>query len=76
MKHIKLARMVWRGLLFRYGLKRNPESRNYTDVALTPAQSSDLESLELFKITDSAKSAASKAINAASLKPASAASRR
>ena len=75
-KHVKLAKMVWRGLLFRYGLKRNPESRNYTDVALTPAQSSDLESLELFKITDSAKTAASKAINAASLKTTSAASRR
>jgi hypothetical protein len=34
--HARLARWFWRLLRFRYRLKRDPESRNYTDAALAP----------------------------------------
>jgi radical SAM superfamily enzyme YgiQ (UPF0313 family) len=60
-KHARLARMVWRGIRFRRSLKRDPNAVHYTDVALTPVQDGELESLELFSITDAAKSTAGKA---------------
>jgi len=59
-KHVRLARMVWRGMRFRHSLKRDPNAIHYTDIALTPVHDGELESLELFSITDAAKSSAGK----------------
>lgn len=40
-KHITLAQLVWRYGRFRRQLKRDPNARNYTDVALMPVSDED-----------------------------------
>ena len=59
-KHVKLARAVWRYGRFRNRLRRDPDARNYTDLALTPVIEDEFDSLEMFTVTAAAKSAASK----------------
>ena len=59
-KHIKLAQLIWRYGRFRQGLKRDPDARNYTDLALTPVVEDEFDSLEMFTVTDAAKSAVMK----------------
>jgi radical SAM superfamily enzyme YgiQ (UPF0313 family) len=59
-KHLKLARAVWRYGRFRKRLKRDPDARNYTDLALTPVIEDELDSLEMFTVSAAAKSAVSK----------------
>ncbi|MDQ6758434.1 MAG: radical SAM protein [Acidobacteriota bacterium] len=49
-KHAKLAKQIWRFGRFRMALKRDPESRNYTDLALTPVVDGELDTLDLFTI--------------------------
>jgi hypothetical protein len=44
-KHWLLARLVWHYGRLRQQLKRNPEARNYTDVALTPVAEDGSEEL-------------------------------
>ncbi len=46
-KHWKLARLIVRFGLLRYRLKRDPESRNYMDVALTPVHDEKIDSREM-----------------------------
>ncbi len=46
-KHFKLAQLIWRYGRFRQQLKRDPDARNYTDLALTPVAEEELESLEM-----------------------------
>ncbi|HXW19856.1 MAG TPA: hypothetical protein VEK35_05065, partial [Roseiarcus sp.] len=41
-------------------IKRDPAARNYMDTALTPDTSHDVDSLELFQVTESARQAADK----------------
>jgi radical SAM superfamily enzyme YgiQ (UPF0313 family) len=60
--HAKLARRVWWAMRFRRQLRRDPEARNYTDVALTDVSAGELESLDLFTVTDAARSAARKVL--------------
>jgi len=46
-KHVKLASLVWRYGGFRRRLKRDPDARNYTDIALTPVDEEHSEEMEL-----------------------------
>ena len=55
-KHIKLARLIWRYGRFRQGLKRDPEAKNYTDLALKPIFEDEFDSLEMFNVSAAAKS--------------------
>ncbi len=57
-KHIGLARIVWRMAKVRWEIKRDPNARSYMDTALTPVTDDDLETLEMFSVTASAKGAA------------------
>lgn len=59
-KHFKLAQAVCRYYGLAYRLRRDPEARKYTDLALTPVVDNEFDSLEMFKTTDSAKAAAQK----------------
>ncbi len=69
--HIKYLRHFWRahhGILslwlrfnkVRKAIKANPDSRAYTDLALTPVEETDSEALELFTVTDAAPAALKK----------------
>jgi radical SAM superfamily enzyme YgiQ (UPF0313 family) len=60
-KHLQLARQLWDLGRFRQRLKRDPNARDYTDLALTPVVEDDFDSYEMFSNSESAKSAASKA---------------
>jgi radical SAM superfamily enzyme YgiQ (UPF0313 family) len=60
-KHIAIGRIVWRMGLVRRALKRDPKARDYRDEALTPVSDSDLDGLEMFNVTASARAAADKA---------------
>ena len=44
-KHVTLAGLVWRYGKLRRQLKRDPNARNYTDLALTPVTDDDSEEL-------------------------------
>jgi radical SAM superfamily enzyme YgiQ (UPF0313 family) len=59
-KHVKLAKAVWRYYRFVERLKADPNARNYTDLALTPVADEDYDSFEMFNVSEAAKSAASK----------------
>ncbi len=56
-KHVRLANAVWQFGRFRRSLKRDPNARNYTDLALTPVMDDEFDSLELFNVSAAAKSA-------------------
>jgi hypothetical protein len=60
-KHIAVARFVWRIGRIRRALKRDPNARNYIDEALTPVSAAELDDLEMFNVTQSARGAADKA---------------
>jgi hypothetical protein len=55
-KHVKLASLVWRYGGFRRRLKRDPEARNYTDVALTPVDEDRSDEMELVAMGAAEKS--------------------
>ncbi len=42
-KHLEIARLVWKYGKFRRQLKRDPNARSYTDLALTPVTDDDSE---------------------------------
>jgi hypothetical protein len=46
-KHFKMAQLAWRFHWFKRRLERDPNARDYTDVALTPDQESQVEELEV-----------------------------
>jgi pyruvate-formate lyase-activating enzyme len=69
--HAKYLRHVWRShrgiiaLLRRFNkvrkeIKANPNRRAYSDLALTPVEETDAESLSLFSVTDAAQAALKK----------------
>jgi hypothetical protein len=60
-KHVRIGALAWRLGRVRHALKRDPEARNFTDLALTPGAEEDFDMLELFTATDAAKAAADKA---------------
>ena len=45
----------------RRAIKRDPRAREYMDEALTPVTDADLDDLEMFNVTASARAAADKA---------------
>ena len=59
-KHVKLAELIIRFGSFRWRLKRDANARGYMDQALTPVAEDELETLEMFTASDSAKAAAAK----------------
>ncbi len=46
-KHVRLAWLIWRYGRLRKRLKRDPEARNYTDLALTPVTETHHDELEI-----------------------------
>jgi hypothetical protein len=60
-KHVAMGRIVWRMSAVRRALKRDPKARDYMDEALTPVTDADLDDLEMFNVTTSARAAADKA---------------
>jgi hypothetical protein len=56
-KHLRLASAVWRFGRFRRSLKHDPKAAEYTDLALTPVTDDEFDSLEMFNVSASAKSA-------------------
>jgi len=49
-KHYRIARLAWRYYWFVRGLKKDPDARNYTDLALTPVCDNEIETLEMFHV--------------------------
>ena len=64
-KHIALARLIWRFVAIRRAIKRDPLARAYSDQALTPVTAAELDDLELFNVTASARAVADKVKHAA-----------
>jgi hypothetical protein len=60
-KHVKLARLLWKMFKVARSIKRDPKAKDYMDAALTPVSASDLDLLEMFQVTESARAAATKA---------------
>jgi hypothetical protein len=46
-KHFKMAQLAWRFHWFKKRLERDPEARNYTDIALTPDTEESSDALEM-----------------------------
>ncbi len=67
-KHIKLGKAIWKYRRFAINLKRDPDSRNYKDLALTPVMDDDFDSYEMFSASDAAKSAVTKVRKPAAVK--------
>ncbi len=59
-KHVALLRLIWRAGLVRRAIKRDPSAAAYRDQALTPVTAAELDDLELFTVTASARAAADK----------------
>ena len=59
-KHYKLGKAIWKYRKIAIQLKKDPEARNYKDLALTPVVEDDFDSFEMFSTTDAAKSAVTK----------------
>ena len=55
-----MVQAVWRYYGFAVRLKKDPNARQYTDVALTPVVDDDFDSFEMFKLSESAKSEVSR----------------
>jgi len=60
-KHVAISRIIWRMAKARRAIKRDPLARKYIDQALTPVTSEELDGLEMFNVTASARTAADKA---------------
>ncbi len=59
-KHLAITRVVWRMGAVRRAIKRDPQARAYRDQALTPVSEAELDDLEMFNVTPSARAAADK----------------
>ena len=60
-KHYRMISLAVRFGWFRRRLKKDPEKRNYTDLALTPVVEEQFDTMEMFSVTESAKAAVEKA---------------
>ncbi len=58
--YAQVAGMVWRLARVRSRLRRDPNARNYMDQALMPVEDSDLDTLEMLNVTESARAAGDK----------------
>ena len=52
-KQARVAGLIARYWWFRQGLKRDPNARNYTDIALTPVTDTEMDELEMFAVVAS-----------------------
>ena len=59
-KHVVLLGLILRSGMVRRAIKRDPVARAYRDQALTPVTAAELDDLELFTVTASARAAAEK----------------
>ena len=60
-KHVRLAAMYWR---FRRILKRvQRDTKSYADIAMTPVQEDEFDELEMFTVTQAARSAVNKQLH-------------
>jgi hypothetical protein len=55
--HRGIIKLLWRFSRVRKRIKADPNARAYTDLALTPVQEQNAESLALFTVTDGARAA-------------------
>ena len=60
-KHVAIGRVIWRMSKVRRELKSDKAAKFYTDTALAPAASDDLDVLEMFSVTHAARAVAAKA---------------
>jgi radical SAM superfamily enzyme YgiQ (UPF0313 family) len=60
-KHVRLAALLWRMWRFEKTVRRDPAARNYTDGALRPDTRGDVDAMEMFQISDSARQVAARA---------------
>ena len=60
-KHFVIASVVWKMGAVRRAIKRDPCAREYMDEALTPVTDAELDDLQMFNVTTSARAAADKA---------------
>ncbi|WP_158816856.1 radical SAM protein [Methylocapsa sp. S129] len=67
-KHVKFARMYWKMYKLSRSIKRDPHARDYMDTALAPVAGSDLDLLEMFQVTEAARTVAAKARQRATAK--------
>ncbi len=68
MKHAKFVRMYWKMYKLSRVIKRDPHAREYMDTALSPVAGSDLDLLEMFQVTEAARTVAAKARQRATAK--------
>ncbi|SEE30674.1 Radical SAM superfamily protein [Rhizobiales bacterium GAS191] len=60
-KHLKVARAFWTMHRVERSIRRDPRSKDYMDISLSPTTEHDLDELQMFQINDSARAAAAKA---------------
>ena len=60
-KHIAVARLWWRMNKVRKSIKADTQRGAYKDLALTPVTDDELDTLEMFNVSASAKASAAKA---------------
>ncbi len=59
-KHARFIALILRLARIRRRLKRDPNARDYTDLALTPVSDDELDELELFDLNDASRAAVDK----------------
>jgi hypothetical protein len=67
-KHVKFLRMYWTMYKLSRSIKRDPHARQYMDTALAPVTGSDVDLLEMFQVTEAARTVAAKARQRATAK--------
>jgi radical SAM superfamily enzyme YgiQ (UPF0313 family) len=68
--YVPALRFLWRLTRLRHRLKRDPASRRYTDIAITPLDNELTEELGLFQATEGARKVATQArVRAAAIHP-------
>jgi radical SAM superfamily enzyme YgiQ (UPF0313 family) len=68
--HVRLAGLVLRMAKIRRELKRDPNARRYMDAALSPVREDEMDTLEMFSVTEAARTATAKAKRDAARAPA------
>jgi len=59
--HLKIARLFWRMFWVERAIRLDPGSKDYMDTALMPSTADDLDTLEMFQVTEAARGVAAKA---------------
>jgi hypothetical protein len=68
--YLPALRFLWKVNRLRHQLTKDPATRHYTDIAITPLENELGESLELYEATEGARQAAARArVRAAAMHP-------